>query len=870
MSYINMEEDLTCPVCLELYADPLMMPCSHSVCKACLLNIMKSRAKADKQDLECPTCRNTHTLKTDQVETLPKNLALENIVFRYQEIQSFNMSKGSPNFSGCASPTDDVMLVPVSDADTSDEVFESSTDASDCGMCEEPQKQRADWFCQQCQVHYCQQCLDRFHPRRGTLREHKVCKSVPTPASGGCALWCHDHPQEKAHIFCDSCKTVACHLCVCQGQGAHCGHVILDIATAKRQLQDVLKNAREELGTLASSFQEKECEIASQLKNLKVLQETSRTQISSQYSCMLADIVSVLDSLKQRALQKIDGVVLQHFNILSAESQSLRSALAQCQGLVSACDSLVADQVKKQRKEVGLSVMHGTESSDVLMVEAHLHDDLSFSSGDGNFDSGIVSEVTPKSKSSERGSPVSLAERSGGKRRSGVDIDKTPRRPIQETEKPLDNANVMQDQNANPCKNEITEREKNRHTSVPSDTRRIIHSRDRSLPTPRPLSANIEGNKRLSNPDCVNLYTRSLSEKSSVGKNDLKKLDMVSGSRSVPEDPLAEKGALESALNERKISEGSKGLRRFRERGSSMQNLLGSQERLLDGGSDRGDSPRRIKDQGRVSQSVENSLLLRAEEVGPILEQVAVLCKETPFHNLCKSESRVVNVSVSKAVTSSISDFQSQALSVICSLSGETCTGADAITPAVRSVVSPAAAGGQAGARRVQSRTLITWGFNSTTFSADPVSGNAQWSVSVHRNTSHIGDIRSGYLFGLGVSSKCLGSKDQVGMNPHSYGVICTKGNLAFSHNSHVTPIAALTDLPVTVTLSVHRGSHGCLLLYRISQSSASSDICGRRIIMQADDKGEKYCENVEDLELYPVFTVSQRVKMQFPLTSDI
>ena len=51
MSYEKMEEDLTCPVCLELYADPLMMPCSHSVCKACLHDIMKSREKSGKQGL---------------------------------------------------------------------------------------------------------------------------------------------------------------------------------------------------------------------------------------------------------------------------------------------------------------------------------------------------------------------------------------------------------------------------------------------------------------------------------------------------------------------------------------------------------------------------------------------------------------------------------------------------------------------------------------------------------------------------------------------------------------------------------------------------------------------------------------------------
>jgi len=38
-----MEEELTCPVCLELFADPLMLPCSHSMCKRCLDEMLNCR-----------------------------------------------------------------------------------------------------------------------------------------------------------------------------------------------------------------------------------------------------------------------------------------------------------------------------------------------------------------------------------------------------------------------------------------------------------------------------------------------------------------------------------------------------------------------------------------------------------------------------------------------------------------------------------------------------------------------------------------------------------------------------------------------------------------------------------------------------------
>lgn len=59
-------------------------------------------------------------------------------------------------------------------------------------------------------------------------------------------------------------------------------------------------------------------------------------------------------------------------------------------------------------------------------------------------------------------------------------------------------------------------------------------------------------------------------------------------------------------------------------------------------------------------------------------------------------------------------------------------------------------------------RTLISWGFNSTTFTAEPIGSSAQWSIVVEKNSSKIGDINSGYLFGVGVASDILSSKDQV------------------------------------------------------------------------------------------------------------
>lgn len=55
-NYEVMEEELTCPVCLELYADPLILPCSHSMCKKCLEEILNNRPTAQEAEGKFQKC----------------------------------------------------------------------------------------------------------------------------------------------------------------------------------------------------------------------------------------------------------------------------------------------------------------------------------------------------------------------------------------------------------------------------------------------------------------------------------------------------------------------------------------------------------------------------------------------------------------------------------------------------------------------------------------------------------------------------------------------------------------------------------------------------------------------------------------------
>ncbi|XP_074494073.1 nuclear factor 7, ovary-like [Sebastes fasciatus] len=63
------EEDLTCPVCQDIFKDPVVLSCSHSFCKNCV-----QRWWREKLIHECPICKERHLLSDT-----PRNLALKNL-----------------------------------------------------------------------------------------------------------------------------------------------------------------------------------------------------------------------------------------------------------------------------------------------------------------------------------------------------------------------------------------------------------------------------------------------------------------------------------------------------------------------------------------------------------------------------------------------------------------------------------------------------------------------------------------------------------------------------------------------------------------------------------------------------------------------
>ena len=71
-------EELQCPICLELFHQPIILPCSHILCRApCAERLF------DNGFVRCPVCRD-NCFVTGGVQSLPRVISLENIIEHYQ------------------------------------------------------------------------------------------------------------------------------------------------------------------------------------------------------------------------------------------------------------------------------------------------------------------------------------------------------------------------------------------------------------------------------------------------------------------------------------------------------------------------------------------------------------------------------------------------------------------------------------------------------------------------------------------------------------------------------------------------------------------------------------------------------------------
>jgi tripartite motif-containing protein 2/3 len=78
-------ELIKCPICLEIYSDPRMLPCQHSFCRSCLERLSENDGRWGR----CPQCRQLFRIPFNGVGSFDVNRTIAQLIetFPKQQIE---------------------------------------------------------------------------------------------------------------------------------------------------------------------------------------------------------------------------------------------------------------------------------------------------------------------------------------------------------------------------------------------------------------------------------------------------------------------------------------------------------------------------------------------------------------------------------------------------------------------------------------------------------------------------------------------------------------------------------------------------------------------------------------------------------------
>ncbi|KAL7889758.1 hypothetical protein AOLI_G00020160 [Acnodon oligacanthus] len=202
------EQTLKCPVCMDFFTDPVLLPCGHNFCRTCIRTVWNMDGSGEDLagPLFCPECQ----------IFLPPDLKLESNMELRQKAQ-------------CASACGD---------GKEESPLRSSPSAVMCDHCIE-RRSVAVKSCLSCDASLCS-AHTHHHLQKEVLRGHTLIEVTENLLSYKCG----EH-SEELKLFCQDDQTPVCSLCVVVGP--HKGHQVVRLQKACSDFKKVLQEREGQL-----------------------------------------------------------------------------------------------------------------------------------------------------------------------------------------------------------------------------------------------------------------------------------------------------------------------------------------------------------------------------------------------------------------------------------------------------------------------------------------------------------------------------------------------------------------------------------------------------------------------------------------------
>ena len=298
---VQMENYLTCSICLETLQDPRTLPCFHSFCKCCLEKFVKGqREKAEGKVIEvfnCPECRTEFELKEgQQVEEMTRNHFIVNML---------------------------EMLA-----------IQRRPNQMPCNSCE--LKPPAVCRCTTCEKYLCRECLT-VHGKWPAFNKHTVFTmdelvKPENQAKIKGKFRCKKHENKSLKFYCETCKELVCTHCIVLEHKE--GHSCLSTETVGEKKRELVKSSSVFLNDQLKEGNDLLQNIDHVTQKLKNNAKIAKDEISQQKENILKAFTEKLEEKAELIMKEVDEKYNETQEFLVKQKDEVKAYLDKVKGSV--------------------------------------------------------------------------------------------------------------------------------------------------------------------------------------------------------------------------------------------------------------------------------------------------------------------------------------------------------------------------------------------------------------------------------------------------------------------------------------------------------------------------------------------------------
>ena len=317
----NLNDEVSCSVCMCTFTDPKQLPCLHSFCLQCLNDIQRSSGVHGQ--ITCPECRRKFQIPGSGTPSeLPTNFRINSLL--------------------------DVLTIK-----------ECSTANVICGNCDKRSAQTL--YCFQCCSFWCEECILGHNIIR-TNKEHKTLllkdfqdQDLEAVLNRPAICQKKHHEKEELKFFCRGCKVAICNTCAVTLHEGH-GKMPLQEATDERKTQ-----INSMIRSLKDKVLEKQKEVE-QFNQKSIAFQSKVTEVKSQVQSCVDQIIAIIEARKQDVFDAVDNQAKKSLESLSQKKGEVEKQVKLIESAIEQTETLL-------KRSFSTEILGFSETFDTILQE---------------------------------------------------------------------------------------------------------------------------------------------------------------------------------------------------------------------------------------------------------------------------------------------------------------------------------------------------------------------------------------------------------------------------------------------------------------------------------------------------------------------